>query len=328
LDARFFTITDSAFFVGTVVLLNSLRLTGHRHELVVLDRGLSADQRETLAPHVTFVDLTADGHGDPFLVKPFPAQLEPDGIVILLDSDMAVTGSLEPVIALAAAGKVCVFPDHPADLRRWFADWHELFDLSAPLRRHDYLNAGFVAVSADRWPELFPRWWRACEEVAVRREALADPEPLAQLDQDALNAILMSEVPEGAVEQLPAYEWDLRRVSVGDPETLACFAGDRPQPVLHAWMRPKVWQGRERVLANAYERLVPRILFGEDVAVRIDPSDVPVWLRPGRRARLALRALAAYNELPEVATRARRAPRRALRELRALAGRPRGQDAE
>ncbi len=316
MDARFFTISDPAFFVGTVALVNSLRITGHEQEVVVLDRGLTARQRELLGPSVTLVDVPA-GHADPYLVKPFPALVDTDGVVVLLDSDMVVTDALEPVLARAANGAICIFPDHPADLDRWFAEWHELFGLGAPLRRGDYLNAGFVAVSTARWPGFFPRWWDACARIPAEREALTDPEPLAQLDQDALNALVLSEIPEGAVGQLPSYEWDLRRVSVVDPRTLECRAEGVRQPLLHAWLRPKVWQGRDNVHANAYERLLPRILFGPDAAVRLDPSDVPRWVRAGAQGRVALQALRAYNELPTLAVRARRAPRRLAREARA-----------
>jgi len=326
-DARFFTISDPAFFVGTVALVNSLRITGHEQEVVVLDRGLTARQRELLAPSVTLVDVPA-GHADPYLVKPFPALVDTDGVVVLLDSDMVVTDALEPVLARAANGAICVFPDHPADLDRWFAEWHELFGLGTPLRRGDYLNAGFVAVSTARWPGFFPRWWEACARIPAERETLTDPEPLAQLDQDALNALLLSEIPEGAVGQLPSYEWDLRRVSVVDPRTLECRADGVRQPLLHAWLRPKVWQGRENVHANAYERLLPRILFAPDAAIRLDANDVPRWLRPGAAGQVALHGLRAYNALPEVRARARRAPRRALRGLRALAGRPRARGDE
>jgi hypothetical protein len=320
--ARFYTISDSAFFVGTVALLNSLRQTGHRQDLVVLDRGLTARQREVLQPHAALVELPAEHRDDdPFLVKPFPALLEPEGVVVLLDSDIAVTDSLEAVIAHAAEGRICAFPDHPVDLGRWFAEWHELFELSAPLRHADYLNAGFVAVSVDHWPDFFGRWWEACARIPAQRAGLADPEPLAQLDQDALNAILMSEVPGGAVEQLPTYSWDLRRVSVADPVSLQCYEDGVRQPLLHAWLRPKIWQAPQNVHANAYERLLARILFANDAVARVALADVPRRLRPGLRGRVALYTIAARNELPVVATRARRAPRRIARDIRRVLAR-------
>jgi hypothetical protein len=317
LDARFYTISDARFFVGTVALFNSLRLMGHENELVVLDRGLTEAQRRVLHGHCTLVTIP-DNNADPYLVKPFPARVGASGVAVLLDSDMVVTSSLDSVLETAASGRICVFPDHPVDIGRWFAEWEALFDLAAPLRRGPYMNAGFTAVSVENWPQFFVRWWDACRRVAERRESLVDSEPLAQLDQDALNAILLSEVKDEDVERLPSYEWDLRRVSVDDERTLRCTGPDgRTQPLLHAWMRPKVWQSRERVHANAYERLAPRLLLDSDVEIRLDSADVPMWLHPGWRGRVSLHALSAYNELPVLARRVPRIPRRLAREVRA-----------
>jgi len=317
LAARFYTITDAAFFVGTVALLNSLRLVGHDEELVVLDRGLTAAQRERLDPHCSFVTL-ADDFADAYLVKPFPALFAPTGVVVLMDSDMIATTSLDPVIELAEAGKICVYPDHPVDLDRWFPEWYELFDLGAPLRRAPYMNAGFVAVSVDDNPTFLSRWWDACQQVAERRGVLVDPEPLAQLDQDALNAILSSEVRDDEIERLPAYEWDLRRVRIVDAHSLVCAAGEVRQPLLHAAVRPKAWQddGWRRLQLTAYLRLLLRVLFGSDVRLPLEPADVPVWLRPGAAGWATLRALRAANELPTLVRRLPRAPRRAVREVR------------
>ena len=44
----YFTVSTHRFFLGTVALLNSLRLTGNAGELVVLDAGLTPDERELL----------------------------------------------------------------------------------------------------------------------------------------------------------------------------------------------------------------------------------------------------------------------------------------
>ena len=72
-QARFFTISDARFFVGTVLLLNSLRLTGHDHELVVLDRGLTDSQRARLAEHRVVFEQHADRSTHPWLLKPVAA---------------------------------------------------------------------------------------------------------------------------------------------------------------------------------------------------------------------------------------------------------------
>lgn len=319
MTARFYTISDAKFFVGTVALLNSLRLTGHDHELVILDRGLTSEQRRSLAAHAEFVEAANE---DPYLVKPFPALLDPDGIVVLLDSDMIVTDTLRPVIALAESGKICAFPDHPSDYGRWFAEWQDLFSLGAPLRRQGYLNAGFIAVSTQRWPAFLGRWWDACELIASRRRELGEPQPeaLAQFDQDALNALLMSEFPAESVVELPGYEWDLRRVAVEDEQRLRCRAEGRTQPLLHTVLQPKVWQHAawRRVRSDAYVKLAPRVLFSADVPVRLEPDQVPLWLRPGTAPRLTVRALDAYNRALPVLARGRRAPRRLARDVRRL----------
>jgi hypothetical protein len=46
-----YTISDAAFFPRTVMLLNSLRLTGNVGSLVVLDAGLEPGQPRLLEPH-------------------------------------------------------------------------------------------------------------------------------------------------------------------------------------------------------------------------------------------------------------------------------------
>ena len=154
-STRFFTITDSRFFIGTVALLNSIRLTGHVGEFVVLDRGLTEDQRELLAPHAVLFELP-DEIEDPYLVKPFPALAPFDGIVVLVDSDIVVTDSLEPILAAASTGKICVFPDPPGDYWRWFPEWRDIFELTAPLRREPYMNAGLPCQIADDPAALAP----------------------------------------------------------------------------------------------------------------------------------------------------------------------------
>lgn len=318
--ASFYTISDARFFVGTVALLNSLRVTGHEQDLVILDGGFTPEQRRLLAPHSTFVEVASPPE-DRRLLKPFPALVDPEGIVVLVDSDMVITDSLAPILAHAASGRICVFPDHPSDACRWFEEWRDVFALRAPLRHQPYVNSGFLAVPTQHWPELLTRWWETCEQIGARRELVGDPrwEPTDQADQDALNALLMSEVPAGAVEQLLGYEWDLRRVVVEDVKSLVCVSDGRRQPLLHTPLNPKVWQpdGWRRVGMNtAYVRLLPRLLFGPDVAVRLEPEDVPLWVRPGRRPRLVARSATACTQVPTVLRRARRAPRRVVRHAR------------
>jgi hypothetical protein len=320
LDARFYTISDSGFFSGTVALLNSLRLTGHDHEVVVLDCGLTDDQRTVLEQARVTVVHSLDREQAYFL-KPYPAALEPDGVVVIIDSDMVISDSLHAILDRAAEGELCIFPDHPTDLRRWFEEWHDIFDLRAPLRRATYMNAGFMAVSAERWMWLLQRWRELCLRLPAQTEELGHPEALAQRDQDALNALLMSEVPEDELCLLPGYELDLRKIVVQDATLLVCVADGRRQPILHLALSPKVFQkgGWRRVGMNtAYVRLMPRVLFGSDVPVKLIPGDVPVWLRPGRFPRLVVRIVSPYARLRTVPSRTRRIPHRFVREARRL----------
>jgi hypothetical protein len=239
---------------------------------------------------------------------------------------MVITSSLRPILSCAAAGKICVFPDHPSDHTRWFEEWTDLFGLDEPLRHKTYSNAGFLAFSADQWPDFLRRWRDACERIPIRNARPDDAQPFGQLDQDALNAILMSEVSDDALEQLPGYEWNMRRVVLEDPRTLACVADGRPQPLLHTPAMPKIWQagGWRRVERSAYVELLPRLLFAPDVPIALAPSELPFWLRPGALARATLPGVSAYNRLPWLRRKISRIPHRALRESRAALARVSG----
>jgi hypothetical protein len=296
----FYTVSTARYFPGTVALLNSLRLTGNTGELVVLDVDLSSQQKAHLDPHCTLVEVPRRVAVNPLLLKPFPASLGASGIVVIIDSDIIVTGDLSRVLAEAEAGKICVYPDSQSD--RWFAEWEQLFELAAPLRRQGYVNSGFVAFSSASWPELLRRWQRMSETIPsarTRAGGAARETPLWDGDQDALNAILMSEVPADALAMLPAAEApasmrDRHRVRVLDTHGLACSVGDLPTVFVHSAGTPKPWQddGWQRKLwADGYVRLLPRVLFEHDVCVRLRARDLPLWLRPGYRGRLIARVL-------------------------------------
>ena len=294
-EATFYTIADAGFFPGLVALLNSLRLTGNAGELVVLDRGLTPRQRALLEEHVTLAELPAALAGRPMLLKAYPHLLEAAGIVVIVDSDMIVTRPLAEITSLAADGRICAFPDPPPHRGRWFAEWEQELGLRAPLRRRKYLNAGFVALSADHWPQLLGRWWELCDRVPREQHFGRFEQPFWAGDQDVLNAILSSEVPEEALAELPeegeAYPDDLLETVVVDERTLRCALRGRALTILHYSLGPKAWERKAlvRLRDDAYVRLLPRLLFGDDVAVRLEPESVPLWLRPGGRARAVVR---------------------------------------
>ena len=315
-SARFFTVADAPYFAGTVALFNSLRLTGHEHELVVLDRGLAEHQREALRKHVTLYELPRERFVHPYLVKPFPALMELQGVVVLVDSDMIVTTALEPILERAAGGKICAFPNHYSALWRRFDEWSEIFGLAAPLRSEIYLNSGFVAVSVDHWPALFRRWWEACEQIEIHLESGGDPELVDQPDQDALNAILRARSPRGSrgppcVRVAPRSGGDRGREDTQVPGGRT-DAAPAPHPAdLKVW-QPGGWRHVE-YQTRAYVSLLPRVLFGEDAAIRLSPRPSRTGCAPAR-CRSSPRAQSAATTVCPTFRRARRAPRRVPRD--------------
>jgi hypothetical protein len=302
--ATFYTVAEARFFAGAAALLNSLRLTGNDGELVVLDCGLLPEQRARLEPHATIIDPPQAVTQNPYLIKPFPSQLEPYGIVVIIDSDIIVTRSLQDIIALAGAGKICVFPEHAGTITRWVPEWEEVFALRRPLRRDHYRNAGFVALSLDYWPGFLERWWELAQHIPTDRTMHVGTEfidPFWGADQDALNALLMSEIEPEAVFELPFLEapreWWLRQVEVVDVRTLECRLDGVTPAVLHYTGKPKPWQQQAwmRVRARAFERLLKRLFFESDVLVPLQRTELPVWLRPGLRSLAILKALSVMN---------------------------------
>ncbi len=299
-DVTIFTIGDDAFFPGVAGLVNSLRVLGYSHRIVVADCGFSASQRQLLAPHAVLVPLSREAVKNPQQYKAFAYLVQPRGTVLAIDSDIIVTDRIDELLASAREGRIAVFPD--PEESRWFAQWQDLFALALPPRRQVYVNSGFVAFSATRWPHLLERWWNACERIFSNptiREGAARDHPTSQSDQDALNAILMSEIPAEAVayqgRRAMVFRWDFERVRVEDAATLRCsFEGERAT-ALHAVAGPKPWQpaaASEASSRNAYVRLLRRLLIAEDAAVRVPASELAAWLRPGVSGRLRLESRA------------------------------------
>ena len=290
-EATFYTIADAGYFPGLVALLNSLRLTGNKDELVVLDLGLSSGQRSALDGHVRIVETPDPLEGRPMLLKAYPHILGETGTIVLIDSDMVVGRDLGDIAGLAAAGKICAFPDPVPHRGRWFEEWHETLELRAPLRKGTYVNAGFLALSTEHHPALLGRWWELCHRIPREQHFARAELAFWAGDQDVLNALLRSEVPEEALAELPgeeeAYPDELLAAEIVDRATLHCEVDGTRLAILHYALGPKAWERRApvRLRDDAYVRLLPRLLFEDDVAVQLSPSDVPFWLRPTKQAR-------------------------------------------
>ncbi|HXY94812.1 MAG TPA: hypothetical protein VEP49_20280 [Acidimicrobiia bacterium] len=316
---RFFSVTDAEHYLGLVAMVRSLRLQGHRDALTVLDVGLTAEQRRALPAGVHAVHRTeADGR-HPFLLSPFAALLDHRGTVVVIDSDVIVTASLAPVLADAQRGQVCAAPDRLPD--RWFAEWESLFELGAPLRRQVYVNAGFVAFDTAHHPDLLARWWKCCDGLVGRAEVgMPRSDPRSLLDQDALNALLMSEVGAERLSFLAAEtaiqgRTRLARTRVVDRRRLACRYEGHATVLLHAIGNPKPWQ-RE---AQPALRRTAYVLCLRELLARRPPATeyAPAWLRPGSAGRAALEVTVAAASARRWWSDARRAAGRLRRRLRA-----------
>ena len=306
--AQFFTIADRRFYLGAVALLNSLRLTGNVGDLIVLDVGLTPEQRVSLERRATVVRISAKDLGHPVLAKAFPHVLGAEGTIALVDSDMMLTSSLSNIISLAEEGKICVFPNHYTARDRWFAEWQEIFELPTPPRHQTYFNSGFVCFSTHHWPDLLRLYWDACQKIPPQRVyrgasvrgdfgTKAPSDPVSLPDQDALNALLMSVIPPEAIAELPPEEQatrgDLTRVQIIDEQRLTCFLDGRPTTILHYTRNPKAWERSNwwRVRWDAFTLLMPRVLLAADVPLRVKATMIPVWARSGRLSHACLRGL-------------------------------------
>lgn len=322
----YYTISDHSFFLGTVALLNSLHVTANPGELVVLDAGLTSSERELLSQHATIFPAPKEIEVHPLVMKAYPSLLKPSGTVVLIDSDIVVTGSLAPVAELARKGKICVCPAWTPEVRRrWFPEWETTLQLRSPLRREPWVHAGFVAFSTGHWPDLLERYWEVCELVPAN-EAFTSGMPFNAGDADALNALLMSEIPQGTSALLPeGAEVFGGDIVVDDLQTLASSVDGRRTTMLHYPDRPKPWErsGWLRIGTPGYIRIMRRLLFSSDVPLRLDPSQVPLWIRPNLPGELTLRALAVNRliawsvyRVPEpVRDRVRRLRRQLARKL-------------
>ena len=328
-DTTFFTVANDRFFPGVACLLNSLRVSGNDVELVILDTGLSEAQRRRLEPHARLVSPPGEVLGAHLLLKSFPHTLAPEGTVVIIDSDMIVTRSLEPVLERAEAGQVCMFADIEDQRHRFVPEWEDAFGLTAPLRPAHYMNAGFIALSTRHHPDLLRRYWEVCRRIPFGQTLVAASDydqPFWGGDQDAINALLMSEVDRDAVTELPEEEGPspelLHEVRVLDERTLECeLRGHRPY-LLHYWGGPKPWERNAWIRASrdAYVRLMPRLLLASDVPVRLEPGELPLWLRRTPAGRGALMLLSGVNRsaravLARLPAAARRRLSQAIRRL-------------
>ncbi len=137
------------------------------------------------------------------------------------------------MVETARTGKIALFPDHRVSRHRRFAEWESALGADGPIRPPRYLNSGALALSLDHWRDLPARWRKACERLRVGQIGRDPAGPFWTADQDALNALLMSEVPPEAqvvgAERQSLHPDALREVVVLDGERLSCsYRGATP----------------------------------------------------------------------------------------------------
>jgi hypothetical protein len=279
-DAAFYCMSSEAYFPGAVAMINSLRHHGHTERIYLLDLGLSPAHRELLATEARILDPPADT--PPWLAKTYAPLACPAETMVLIDVDMVVTRPLGELISRAAEGRVLAFENN---MDRFVPQWGEVLGLGR-LERRPYVCSGIVMAGGEDGAEAV----RLLDE----RQRLVDYErtyfarndtdyPLLYLDQDVLNAVLQSRLDRERFEALPyrlAPFPPFSELELVDVDALRCAYPDGTEPyVVHQILPEKPWL--DPVYDGVYVRLLKRMLTGDDVAIRMDPAELPLRLRRG-----------------------------------------------
>jgi hypothetical protein len=293
----FYTVANHQHYLGVLGLINSLRLVGHTDPVIVRDCGLSSSQTSRLQTQAWVVRSEC----------PLPATATkgllplacPADVMVILDADVIVTRRLDAEVAAARAGYVVVFPDDTPG--RFFEEWAEL-GLGMP-RRQAYASAGHFIVPRVLGSELLETVHRLSATVDVSRTFVGGgrvADPLYYLDQDVMNAVLLTAVPPERVAMQPAgvvAYTPFDDLVVEDEQQLVCRRNDGSTPALLHHVLDKPWLKAMR--PNAYSQLLGRLLLGDDVAIPARRSEVPLRLHrsaAGRVDRLRASVQAAVRE--------------------------------
>jgi hypothetical protein len=172
------------------------------------------------------------------------------------------------------------------------------------MRRQTYVNAGFLVISTQIWPGFVNRWWGLCQSIRTHPTLFegARNGPTSQADQDAFNALMMSEFPSGALLPLDPVEGPITQdairdeVEVLDERSFSCVRRGVPVRLLHWAYKPKPWapEARAHSQHHAYARLLVRATTWPDAPVRVPMASIPWWMRqdPYNRTRALLRRVA------------------------------------
>jgi hypothetical protein len=284
-EAAFYCVADARYFLGAVGMINSLRVLGHEETVYVLDCGLTARQRDLLAPHATLVP--APGDTPPYLLKTIAPLRHPAAVTVLIDTDMIVTRPLTQLIGTAAEGKVVGFKN---DTNRFFPEWGQLLDLGTA-RRRPYVSVSLVALGGELGGEVLRLLDDRQRRVDFDRTLYGRNEadyPFLYPEQDVLNAVIATRSeadPLVCIDERFEVVPPFAGVQVLDARTLRCAFADGAEPyVLHHFMGRKPWLHATE--PGVYSRLLSRLLVGADVRVKVPERMVPLRLRSGWSAAL------------------------------------------
>lgn len=283
-----FCVANSAHFLGAVALVNSLRLTGWTDEIVIVDCGLDPEQRSLLEPETRILPA-AGGPDPPQLVKVAGPLSYPTETAVVLDADMIVTRPIEPLVAeVEQSGRMIAVADRLAD--RFDERWGELLGLGE-LRRHRYVNCGLLIVPDAVGERLFRQWEDAQAHIDLGRSLLGGgtpSDPLFFADQDVLNAVLAS--ARFAEDELTVLDFGaaphppFAGLRIVDAQRLRVAGDDGGEPFVLHHIQRKPWL--EPLAPSVYSGLLPRLWLADDLPVRLPPSRVPRWFRPGPAGRV------------------------------------------
>jgi len=287
LRCAFYSVCDSRHFPGAVALLNSLRLVGHDEPMFLVDAGLTHEQRTLIARHVTLVPAP---EGVPvFRLTPFGPSKHPAGVAILIDADIIVVRPLRHLIDVARDGRLVGFINDKPNHERFFPEWGTTLGLG-PVRRQPYLNAGQLVIPDSLSRRLLEPWQEGLAKVDPQRTWLQKgrlSDPFYFGDQDVINAILGAHLEPHEITTLehrlaPHPPFDALRLI--DRASLLCRYPDGESPYLLHHVLAKPWLTATPV--NVYASLLPRLLLAPDVALRLEPHQLPLRLREGWLATL------------------------------------------
>lgn len=278
----FYSVADERFFIGVTALLNSIRLAGHDEPFFLTDAGLTPDQRRLLADHVELVP--APGGTPTVFLGPLGPVENPAAVQVVLDADVIVTSRLDALIAEANENRLVTFVNNEPNHERFFPEWGEVLGLSA-LNQAPYVNAGQILLSQSLNSSVLVPMIEGLRKVSVKRTWYENgtlDDPFYFGDQDVLNALAMGSLAPTQVVRLdhrlaPHPPFD--GLSILDVDTITCAYPDGVQPYFLHHTLAKPWLRATR--NTVYSKLLPRLLMSSDVAVRLQPDQLPLRLREG-----------------------------------------------